>query len=84
MKSRWILLAAAAAGAAGCSQGSDNLANASANAAANATAAKKHPTYCFFAEEATKGWTVSRDSKGDVTVKGQAHIEDRRYMAALS
>ena len=84
MTMRWILLAAGAAGVAGCSQGAENQANAAANAASNAAAAKTHPTYCFFADEATKGWTVSRDSKGDVMVKGQAHIEDRRYMAALS
>lgn len=83
MKSRWIWLAAAAAGASGCSQGSDNQANASANAAANAPAAKKHPTYCFFAADSTKGWKASRDAKGNAVVKGTAHLEDRRYKASL-
>jgi hypothetical protein len=84
MRSRWILLAAGAAVAGGCSQSSNDQSNAVTNAGANAAAAKKHPTYCFFPDDATKGWTVSRDSKGDVVVTGQAHIEDRRYMAALA
>ena len=83
MKSRWILLAAAATGAAGCSQGTENQASAAANAASNAAAAKKHPTYCFFAADSTKGWKASRDAKGNAVVKGSAHLEDRRYKASL-
>jgi hypothetical protein len=83
MKMRWILLAAGAAGVAGCSQGTENQASAAANAASNAAAAKKHPTYCFFAADSTKGWKASRDAKGNAVVKGQAHLEDRRYKASL-
>jgi len=81
MKMRWILLVAGAAGIAGCSQSADN--QAAANAASNAVEGKKHPTYCFFAEGTTKGWKASRDAKGNVTVTGQAHLEDRRYKASL-
>jgi hypothetical protein len=83
MKMRWILLAAGAAGVTGCSQGTENQANAAANAVSNAASAKKHPTYCFFAEGTTKGWKASRDTKGNVVVKGTATLEDRRYKASL-
>ena len=83
MTMRWILLAAGAAGVAGCSQGADNQANAAANAAADAASAKKHPTYCFFAEGTTKGWKASRDAQRNVVVKGQAQLDDRRYKASL-
>ena len=72
-----IFVVAAAAGLAACSQaGSDNSA---ANATAVAAPARKHPTYCFFKDAATKGWTASVDASGNVTVKGKVHIEDRRY-----
>lgn len=81
MTSRWILLAAGAALVGGCSQGSNNQSNAVA--ASNLAAAPKHPTYCFFTNDATKGWSALRDAKGDVVVKGQVHLEDRRYMGAL-
>lgn len=81
MKMRWILLVAGAAGVAGCSQSADN--QSAANAASNAVEGKKHPTYCFFAEGTTKGWKASRDAKGNVTVTGQALLEDRRYKASL-
>jgi hypothetical protein len=83
MRIRWILLAAGAAGVAGCSQGADNQADKATNAVANAVEGKKHPTYCFFAEGTTKGWKASRDAKGNVTVKGVAQLDDRRYKASL-
>lgn len=83
MTMRWILLAAGAAVAQGCGQGTENQANAAANAVSNAAAAKKHPTYCFFAADSTKGWKASRDAKGNAVVKGSAHLEDRRYKASL-
>jgi hypothetical protein len=83
MKMRWILLAAGASVVAGCNQAAENQASAAANAASNAALAKKHPTYCFFAEGTTKGWKASRDSKGNVVVKGSATLEDRRYKASL-
>jgi hypothetical protein len=77
-----IFVAAAAAGLAACNQaGSDNSA---ANATAAAAPARKHPTYCFFEDAATKGWAVSLDASGNVTVKGKAHIEDRRYSGDIS
>ena len=74
---------AAAAALAACSQsGTDN---AAANATANASApAKKHPTYCFFKDAAAKGWAASVDASGNVTIKGQAHIDDRRYRGDIS
>jgi hypothetical protein len=76
-----ILLIAATAGLASCNQ------PVSDNAATNATAAapaKKHPTYCFFKDAATKGWAASVDAGGNVAVKGKVHIDDRRYMSDLS
>jgi hypothetical protein len=82
MKSGTLLFAAAAAAAvAGCNQGSEtNTAKVSAN---NAAAAPKHPTYCFFTDTDTKGWSASRDATGNVSVKGKAHLEDNRYAAEL-
>jgi len=78
-----ILVIAASASLAACGQsGGDNRA---ANAAANAAApARKHPTYCFFKDAATKGWTAAVDASGNVTIKGKVHIDDRRYMSDLS
>jgi hypothetical protein len=77
-----IFVIAAAAGLAACNQaGSDNSA---ANATAAAAPARKHPTYCFFEDAATKGWAVSLDASSNVTVKGKAHIEDRRYSGDVS
>jgi hypothetical protein len=70
---------AATAGLASCNQ------PASDNGAANAAApARKHPTYCFFKDAATKGWAASVDDGGNVAVKGKVHIDDRRYMSDLS
>jgi hypothetical protein len=79
---RSILMLAALSGLAGCGQSADQ--PAADTAAANTAApAKKHPTYCFFKNADTKGWAASRGADGNVAVKGQAHLADRRYMAAL-
>jgi hypothetical protein len=81
MNARTLLLAGAVAALAGCNQASENRSeNVGANAAASAP---KHPTYCFFKDSDTKGWSTSRDAQGNVTVKGNALLEDTRYMAAL-
>ena len=79
---RSILVLAALFGAAGCSQSADQPA-ANAATANTAAPAKKHPTYCFFKTADTKAWAASRGADGNVAVKGQAHLPDRRYMAAL-
>lgn len=79
-----ILLLAGAAALAACGQSGENQSANAANAAA-AEAAPKHPTYCFFPDPAeTKGWKAKTDKNGNVVVTGQAHLEDRRYMARLS
>ena len=73
---------AAAAGLAACNQsGSDNSA---ANATASSAPARKHPTYCFFKDAATKGWSAAPDANGNVAVKGQVKVDDRRYRGDLS
>lgn len=76
---------AIAAGLAACGQsGSDNSASDTAANATAKAAAPRRPTYCFFKDAATKGWTASTDAKGNVAVKGQARIDDRRYRGDLS
>ena len=81
MNARALLLAGAVAALAGCNQAGENAAgNVGTNAAASAP---KHPTYCFFKDSDTKGWSASRDAEGNVTVKGKALLEDTRYMAAV-
>jgi hypothetical protein len=78
-----IFAIAAGAGLAACGQASDD--NAAINAPANAAApAKKHPTYCFFKDAATKGWAASAGAGGNVAVKGKVHLDDRRYSGDLS
>ena len=77
---RSIILLGAVVGLTGCNQASEEPAN---NAAAKtAVAAAKHPTFCFFKDEETKGWKASADAKG-VTVTGKAHVKDGRYKAIL-
>lgn len=81
-----LFVIAGAAAVAACSAGGDT-ANNSANAAANeaAAAAPKHPTYCFFPDKTSnKDWVAKTDKDGNVTVTGKAHLDDRRYMAALT
>jgi len=84
MRGQFFLIAAAA-GLTACSQsGGDSPAT---NSTANATAAapaKKRPTYCFFKDAATRGWSAAADAGGNVTVKGQAMLDDSRYRGDLS
>jgi hypothetical protein len=76
-----VFVLAASASLAACNQPTSDNAAATANAVAPA---KKHPTYCFFKDAATKAWTASVDASGNVTVKGKAHLDDRRYSGDLS
>ncbi len=76
---RSMILLGAVAGLAGCNQAAQEPAS---NAAANAApATAKHPAFCFFKDEETKGWKASADAK--VTVSGKAHVKDGRYKAIL-
>lgn len=83
-----ILIVTGAAALAACGQGGDNGAAANNAAAANAAAeaAKpKHPTYCFFPDPTqTKDFAAKAGKDGNVEVTGKAHLEDRRYMGALT
>jgi len=79
---RSIILMSAAASLAGCGQQAQQAANAANTAAA--APAKKHPSYCFFKDADTKGWTATRGADGGIAVKGKVRIDDRRYMGALS
>ena len=85
MKPSVILVAAAVAGLTACSQSDSG--NSPANAVANSAAAQpekaKHPTYCFYKDSATTGWSAGRDKAGNVTVKGKAHLDDAAYRAEL-
>ena len=76
---------AIATGLTACGQpGADNgAANSTANATVNA-AAPKRPTYCFFKDAATRRWLASRDAGGNVAVKGQVKVDDKRYRGDLS
>jgi hypothetical protein len=78
-----IYLLGTAAALAGCGQSADNAAASQAAAGAAAAAKKSRPAYCFFTDNATKGWAASRDKDGNVVVKGKANLEDRRYKAIL-
>jgi hypothetical protein len=71
-----------AVGLSACNQPSGN--TAAANAAAKTPPARKHPTYCFFKDAATKGWTAAADASGNVVIKGKVHVEDRRYGGDIS
>ena len=80
------IMIAAVAGLAGCSQqGGDGANNAAANVSANSAAAEKpkHPTYCFYKDANTKGWSAARDKSGNVTVKGKAYLADAAYSGSL-
>jgi hypothetical protein len=81
MRTIGIFALVAAAGLAACGQSGGN--DGAANATANAPAAKKHPTYCFFKDAATRGWSAAPDSSGNVAVKGQVKVDDRRYRGDL-
>jgi uncharacterized protein YfiM (DUF2279 family) len=76
---------AIAAGLTACGQsgGDTGAANNAANATANA-AAPKRPTYCFFKDAATRGWAAAPDASGNVAIKGQVKVDDKRYRGELS
>ena len=77
-----IILLAAAAGLAGCSQSSDNA--AANNAAANSAATEKpKPAYCFFKDDETKGWAAKVGKDGSVVLSGKVYRSDSRYKAVL-
>ena len=78
---RSIVLLTALLGVAGCDQPAGQV--AANNTVATAEPAKKHPTYCFFKTADTRAWAATRGADGNVAVKGQAHLPDRRYMGAL-
>lgn len=81
---RALIWVAAAAAVAGCNQsGADN--NVAANVVTNTAAAEKpkHPTYCFYQDANTKGWSARRDKSGNVSVKGKAYLEDSAYSGSL-
>ena len=80
MDKRLIVLVAACFG--GCDQAADIA--APGNSAGNSAAASKpRAAYCFFKDAETRGWSASRDSSGNVVVKGQAYRSDPRYQAQL-
>src|SRR5215210_8702983 len=85
MKRSIVVLVAGSAALAACNQsgGDGNAAGNATNAAASKTAARKHPTWCFFKDAETKGWSASAGGGGIVTVKGKAHVADSRYRAEL-
>ena len=80
MRHSIVLLGAALLAA--CGQSASDEANV---AAANnmAAAEKPRPSFCFFKDAETKGWAASRDSSGNLVVKGQAYRSDSRYQAVL-
>ena len=63
---------------ASCGQSGGNSAN---QAAASPPPPKKRPAYCFFKPEEMKGWAAKRDTDGNITIKGKAHVKDPRYKA---
>lgn len=86
MRTTGILALAAVVGLAACNQSSGDAgaANALSNATAKNAAAPKRPTYCFFKDAATRGWSASPGASGNVAVKGQVKVDDKRYRGDLS
>jgi len=82
---RALIWISATAFLAACNQSADS-GNAAANASANAAAPEKpkHPTYCFYKDANTKGWSAAADKSGNVTVKGKAYLEDSGYRGDLT
>ena len=75
-----IILLGTLLGAASCNQAADSPAG---NATNTAAAEKPRPSYCFFKDGETKGWSASRDNDGNIVVKGKAYRSDPRYQARL-
>src|SRR3954447_21698178 len=80
MMRKSVFLLGAAAALVGCGQSNEESVN---QAAAKPALAKKKPSYCFFKEPDTKGWTATRDKDGNIAVKGKAYRQDSRYKAML-
>ena len=82
---RALIWISATAFLAACNQSADS-GNTAANASANTAAPEKpkHPTYCFYKDANTKGWSAATDKSGNVTVKGKAYLEDSGYRGDLS
>lgn len=64
-----------------CGQNTDN--QPEANLSESKAGAAEHPSFCFFKDEETKGWTAKRAANGDIAVSGKAHVKDSRYQATL-
>ena len=79
MRKSWIWVLGGTLGLAGCGQQAEEPA---ANVQSNA-AEPKRPSYCFFKDAETEKWSASRDSQGNVVVKGRAFRSDPRYKAEL-
>ena len=75
-----MILLGVSLGLAGCNQPAEEPA---ANAVAAEAAKPKRPSYCFFKDAETEKWSASRDSSGNVVVKGRAYRSDPRYKAEL-
>ena len=67
-------------GLAGCGQSAEEPAEITAVSEA---AKPKRPSFCFFKDAETEKWSASRDSSGNVVVKGRAFRSDPRYKAEL-
>jgi hypothetical protein len=79
-----IIILAAAASLAGCSQSTGN-ATANEYAGNGEQAAKPKPAaYCFFKDSETKEWKAKADKSGNVVVTGKVYRQDSRYKAVLS
>lgn len=81
MKRRLCIVIGSSMILAGC--GPSTGGNGTNEASANAAKPEKKPSYCFFKDDELKGWKISRDRHGDITVEGQAHVKDPRYKASF-
>jgi len=66
---------------AGCQRSTDG--SGANEVSANVAQPAKKPAYCFFKDDELKGWKVSRDGHGDISVEGEAHVKDPRYKASF-
>lgn len=81
MKRNMLVLVSTVALLSACGQQADE--SSSNIAVANSAAPAKKHAYCFFKDDEMKGWKVSRDRHGDISVDGQAHVKDPRYKASF-
>lgn len=66
---------------AGCGRSANG--NSTNEASANVAQPEKKHSYCFFKDDELRGWKVSRDPHGDISVEGEAHVKDPRYKASF-